>query len=63
MEYIEEVLNWHIWNSVIMQIGVVVVISIHLIETSTWYKNWKHKRRFKKSDYALSSKDVVIKGE
>ena len=52
------------WHYGIMNLFVLVWATTMLLESSTWYANWKHKRRIKKSDYVLNYADVVIlKGE
>ena len=60
-----EWIDWRIWDFW----WVWPVVYIHLwainkvLDSSIWWNNWKHKKRFRKSDYTLSSKDVVIKGK
>ena len=52
----------YIWLQ-LCNVAVLIYCTDKLLENSTWYNNWKHKRRFKKSEYTLSEKDVVVKGE
>lgn len=58
-----EHLTWYEWWAICGTTYIFLRAIAYFIDHSRRYNNWKYKRRFKKSNYALSAKDVVIKGE